>query len=143
MIYIRHSLFSPRVAIPESTFQTEGLVELKGVLRDTLAGEQVLDALLYLLLHKVVERGEGSGGGQHYIDPFDNPHLDMPSYSLGLTLDPESLPSGSGTSQMPPAPSSGSIAFQSPNLSAYRFGRFSAPPPPGTAGASTPHQPIS
>ncbi|KAI5652626.1 hypothetical protein M9H77_29813 [Catharanthus roseus] len=67
----------------------------------------------------------------------------MPSYSLGLTLDPESLPSRSGTSQMPPAPSSGFTTFQSPNPSAYGFGRFSAPPPPSTAGASKPHQPIS
>ncbi|KAI5681433.1 hypothetical protein M9H77_02661 [Catharanthus roseus] len=91
----------------------------------------------------VVERSEGSGGGQHYIDSFDSPHLDMLSYSLGLTLDPKSLPRESGTSQMPPAPSSGFTAFQSPNPSAYEFGRFSAPPPPGTAGASTPHQPIS
>ncbi|KAI5649264.1 hypothetical protein M9H77_35269 [Catharanthus roseus] len=91
----------------------------------------------------VVKRVEGSGSGQHYIDPFDSPHIDMPSYSLGLTLDPESLPSGSGTSQMPPAPSLGFTLFQSPNPSAYGFGRLSAPPPPGTAGASTPHQPIS
>ncbi|KAI5659187.1 hypothetical protein M9H77_27980 [Catharanthus roseus] len=91
----------------------------------------------------VVERGEGSSGGQHYIDPFDSPHLDMPSCSLGLTPDPESLPSGSGTLQIPPAPSSGFIAFQSLNPLAYGFGRFSAPPPPDIAGVSTPHQPIS
>ncbi|KAI5664808.1 hypothetical protein M9H77_24131 [Catharanthus roseus] len=68
---------------------------------------------------------------------------DMQSYSLGLILDPQSLPSGFGTSQMPPAPSSGFTAFQSPHPSAYGFGRFRAPSPPGTAGASTPHQPIS
>ncbi|KAI5652554.1 hypothetical protein M9H77_29741 [Catharanthus roseus] len=67
----------------------------------------------------------------------------MPSYSLGLTLDPQSLPSGSGTSQMPPAPSLGFTAFQSPHPSAYGFRRFRAPPPPGIAGISTPHQPIS
>ncbi|KAI5668336.1 hypothetical protein M9H77_18189 [Catharanthus roseus] len=90
----------------------------------------------------VVERGEGSGGCQHYVDPFDGPHLGMPSYSLGLTPDPESLPSGSRTSHMPPAPSSGFTAFQSPDPSAYGFGRFRAPPPPGTAGASMPHEPI-
>ncbi|KAI5666053.1 hypothetical protein M9H77_15906 [Catharanthus roseus] len=63
----------------------------------------------------VVERSEGSGGSQHYVDPFDSPHLDMPSYSLGLTPDPQSLPSGSEA----------------------------APPPLGTTGASTPHQAIS
>ncbi|KAI5653697.1 hypothetical protein M9H77_30884 [Catharanthus roseus] len=67
----------------------------------------------------------------------------MPSYNLALIPDSKSLPSGSGTSQMPRAPSSGFIAFQSPNPSAYGFGRFSSPPPPGTAGASMPHQPIS
>ncbi|KAI5680564.1 hypothetical protein M9H77_01791 [Catharanthus roseus] len=91
----------------------------------------------------VVERCEGSGGGQHYVNPFDNPHLDMPSYSLGLRPDPQSHPSGSGTLQMPPAPSLGFIAFQSPHPSAYGFGRFRAPLPPSTAGGSTPHQPIS
>ncbi|KAI5678762.1 hypothetical protein M9H77_09712 [Catharanthus roseus] len=74
----------------------------------------------------VVERGEGSGGGQHYVDPFDSPHLDMPSSSLGLI-----------------SPYSGFTAFQSPHPSVYGFGRFRAPPPPGTADASTPHQPIS
>ncbi|KAI5654936.1 hypothetical protein M9H77_32123 [Catharanthus roseus] len=67
----------------------------------------------------------------------------MPSYSLGLTPDPQSLPGGSGTSQMPPASNSGFTAFKSPHPSAYGFGRFRTPPPPGTSGASTPHQPIS
>ncbi|KAI5672651.1 hypothetical protein M9H77_13015 [Catharanthus roseus] len=67
----------------------------------------------------------------------------MPSYSLGLTLDPQSLPSGSGTSQMPPAPSLGFAAFQSPHPSAYGFAGFRAPPPPGTVGSWTPQQPIS
>ncbi|KAI5658919.1 hypothetical protein M9H77_27712 [Catharanthus roseus] len=67
----------------------------------------------------------------------------MPSYSLGLTPDPQSLPGGSGTSQMPPAPSSGFTAFQSTHPSAYGFAGFRAPPPPGTAGSSTPQQPIS
>ncbi|KAI5672075.1 hypothetical protein M9H77_12439 [Catharanthus roseus] len=37
----------------------------------------------------------------------------------------------------------GFTAFQSPNPSAYGFGKFSTPPPPGTAGALTSHQPIS
>ncbi|KAI5672097.1 hypothetical protein M9H77_12461 [Catharanthus roseus] len=91
----------------------------------------------------VVERGEGSGRGQQYVDPFDSPHLDMASYSLGLMPDPQSLPSGSGMSQMPPAPSLGFAAFQSPYSSAYGFLGVRAPPPPGIAGSSTPHQLIS
>ncbi|KAI5672953.1 hypothetical protein M9H77_13317 [Catharanthus roseus] len=54
---------------------------------------------------------------------------------------------GVGRPPVPPAPQgrniSGFTAFQSPHPSAYGFGRFRAPPFPGTAGASTPHQPIS
>ncbi|KAI5668275.1 hypothetical protein M9H77_18128 [Catharanthus roseus] len=72
-------------------------------------GEQVLDALLYLLLYK------------------------------GWNM---STPTQQWLRWMPPAPSSGFTVFQSPNTSAYGFGRFSAPPPPGTAGALIPHQPI-
>ncbi|KAI5659912.1 hypothetical protein M9H77_28705 [Catharanthus roseus] len=91
----------------------------------------------------VVERGKGSSRGQPYDDPFDNPNLDMPSFSLGLT--PASLPhpNGSGTLQMPPATGLGFASFQSPHSTAYGFFRFWAPPPTGTAGSSTPHQPIS
>ncbi|KAI5670613.1 hypothetical protein M9H77_10977 [Catharanthus roseus] len=73
--------------------------------------------------HAVVERGEGSGSGQ--------PTASQP------------LPSGSGTSQMPPAPSLGFASFQSPHSTAYGFSGFRAPLPPGTAGSSTPYQPIS
>ncbi|KAI5683736.1 hypothetical protein M9H77_04964 [Catharanthus roseus] len=57
----------------------------------------------------------------------------MPCYSEGFTPDPQSLPSGSGTSQMPPAPSLGFAAFQYPHSSAYGFSGVRAPPPPGTA----------
>ncbi|KAI5683237.1 hypothetical protein M9H77_04465 [Catharanthus roseus] len=39
----------------------------------------------------VVEKGEGSGSGQQYVDPFNSSHLDMSSYSLSLTPDPQSL----------------------------------------------------
>ncbi|KAI5662069.1 hypothetical protein M9H77_21392 [Catharanthus roseus] len=91
----------------------------------------------------VVERGEGYGSSQQYVDLFDSPHLDMPSYNLGLTPDSQSLPSGSGTSQMPLASDLGCAAFQSLHSLAYGFSRFRAPPLPGTAGSSTPHQPIS
>ncbi|KAI5652387.1 hypothetical protein M9H77_29574 [Catharanthus roseus] len=91
----------------------------------------------------VVERGEGSGSGQPYDDPFDNPNLDMPSYSLGLTPASHPHPSRSWTSQMPPVPGLGFASFQSPHSTAYGFSGFRAPPPPGTASSLTPHQPIS
>ncbi|KAI5682356.1 hypothetical protein M9H77_03584 [Catharanthus roseus] len=35
--------------------------------------------------HVEVERGEGSGGRQPTVDPFDSPNLDIPSFSSGLT----------------------------------------------------------
>ncbi|KAI5658778.1 hypothetical protein M9H77_27571 [Catharanthus roseus] len=37
----------------------------------------------------VVEKGEGSGSGQQYVDPFDSSHLDMPFYSLASSSDEE------------------------------------------------------
>ncbi|KAI5664910.1 hypothetical protein M9H77_24233 [Catharanthus roseus] len=92
--------------------------------------------------HVVVERGEGSGSGQPTVDPFDSPNLDMPSFSLGLTLEPQSLPNGSGTSQLPPAPDLGTASFQSPRSTSYGFSGFWAHLSPGTSGSSMPHQPI-
>ncbi|KAI5678788.1 hypothetical protein M9H77_09738 [Catharanthus roseus] len=93
--------------------------------------------------HVEVERGEGSRGGQLTIDPSDCPNLDIPSFSLGLTLASQSFPSGSGTLQMPPPPGLGFASFQSPHSTSFEFSEFHAPPPPGTTGSSTPHQPIS
>ncbi|KAI5667616.1 hypothetical protein M9H77_17469 [Catharanthus roseus] len=90
-----------------------------------------------------VERGEGSGGGQPAIDPFDIPNLDIPSFSLGLTPLSQSLPSGSGTFQMPLPPGLGFAPFQSPHSISFGFFGFCALPPPGTAGSSTPYQSIS
>ncbi|KAI5682869.1 hypothetical protein M9H77_04097 [Catharanthus roseus] len=90
-----------------------------------------------------VERVEGSGGGQPTIDPFDSPNLDIPSFSLGLTQPSQSLPSGSKILQMPPPPVLRFAPFQSPQSTSFGVSRFRAPPPPGTAGSSTPHQPIS
>ncbi|KAI5659579.1 hypothetical protein M9H77_28372 [Catharanthus roseus] len=57
----------------------------------------------------------------------------MPFYSEGFTPDPQSLPSGSGTSQMAPAPSLRFAAFQYLYSSTYGFLGVRAPPPPGTA----------
>ncbi|KAI5680873.1 hypothetical protein M9H77_02100 [Catharanthus roseus] len=54
--------------------------------------------------HVEVERGEGYGGGQPTVGPFDSPSVDIASFSLGLTPASLSLPSGSGTSQTPPLP---------------------------------------
>ncbi|KAI5655232.1 hypothetical protein M9H77_32419 [Catharanthus roseus] len=48
----------------------------------------------------------------------------MPSFSLGLTPASQPHPSGSGTSQMPPAPGLGFASFQSPHSSAYEFFSF-------------------
>ncbi|KAI5649680.1 hypothetical protein M9H77_35685 [Catharanthus roseus] len=90
-----------------------------------------------------VERGEGSGGGHPLVDPFDNPNLDIPSFSLGLTQPFQSLPGGSGTLRAPPLPGLGFSLFQSPAGTSLRFSSFCAPPPPSTVGSSTPHQPIS
>ncbi|KAI5682655.1 hypothetical protein M9H77_03883 [Catharanthus roseus] len=89
--------------------------------------------------HVEVERGEGSGAGQPIINPFDSPNLDIPSFSLGLTPTSQSFPSRFGTLQMPPPFDLGFASFQSPQSTSFGF---RAPPPPGTAGLSTPHQPI-
>ncbi|KAI5674056.1 hypothetical protein M9H77_14420 [Catharanthus roseus] len=67
----------------------------------------------------------------------------MPYFSLGLTQASQPHPSVARTSQMPPALGLGFASFQSPHSTAYGFSGFWAQPPPGTAGSSTPHQPIS
>ncbi|KAI5649060.1 hypothetical protein M9H77_35065 [Catharanthus roseus] len=89
------------------------------------------------------QRGEGSGGRQPTIDPFDSLNLDIPSFSLGLTPPSQSLPSGSRTLQMPPSPGSGFASFQSLHSTSFGFFEFHAPLPPGTVGSSRQHQPIS
>ncbi|KAI5678094.1 hypothetical protein M9H77_09044 [Catharanthus roseus] len=95
------------------------------------------------LVHVEVERGEGPGGGQPTVDWFDSPNVDIPSFSLGLTPASQSLHSGFGTPQMPPPPGLGFASFQAPNSTSFGFSGFRAPSPPGIAGSSTPHQPIS
>ncbi|KAI5662072.1 hypothetical protein M9H77_21395 [Catharanthus roseus] len=68
----------------------------------------------------------------------------MSSFSLGLMPASQSLPSGSGTSQTTTPPGLGFASFQAPpHSTSYRLFGFRAPPPSGTAGSSTPHQPIS
>ncbi|KAI5652290.1 hypothetical protein M9H77_29477 [Catharanthus roseus] len=86
-----------------------------------------------------VERGEGSG----VVDPFDCLNLDIPSFSFGLTPPSQSLLGGSGTLQMPLPPGLGLAPFHSPHPTSFGFFGFRAPLPPGTAGSSTPHHPIS
>ncbi|KAI5670989.1 hypothetical protein M9H77_11353 [Catharanthus roseus] len=81
--------------------------------------------------HVEVERGEGSGGGQPTIDPFDSPNLDIPSFSLGLTQPSQSLPSGSGTLQMPPPLDLGFALFQSPHSTSFGFFGVSCTPSSG------------
>ncbi|KAI5673403.1 hypothetical protein M9H77_13767 [Catharanthus roseus] len=138
----RRSLCSRRVAVPESKGARRHLGRGAGGGRPPVPPaperhEHVDPG------HAVVEKGEGSASGQPFGDPFDSPNLDMHSFSLGLTPASQSLPSGSGTSQMPPAPGLGFASFQSPHSTSYGFSRFRASPPPGTAVLSTPHQPIS
>ncbi|KAI5674117.1 hypothetical protein M9H77_14481 [Catharanthus roseus] len=67
----------------------------------------------------------------------------IPCFSLGLTPTSQSLPNGSGTVRAPPPPSLGFASFQSLHHTSLGFSSFRAPPPLGTAGSSTPHQPIS
>ncbi|KAI5663265.1 hypothetical protein M9H77_22588 [Catharanthus roseus] len=95
---------------PSQMAVTKVLVELKGVLGDILGVEQEVDALLYLMLYKgtthvdpdpaVVERGEGSGSGQPYVDAFDSPNLYMPSF-FGFRAPP---PLGTASSSTPHQP---------------------------------------
>ncbi|KAI5667080.1 hypothetical protein M9H77_16933 [Catharanthus roseus] len=109
---------------PREHVLDRGARGVKRLLEDILAVEQE---------HKhadpgptVVERGEGTGSGQPYADPIDSPNLDMPSFSLGLTLASQPHPSGAGTSQMPLVPGLGFASFQSPHSTAYGFFGFRA-----------------
>ncbi|KAI5656853.1 hypothetical protein M9H77_25646 [Catharanthus roseus] len=77
--------------------------------------------------HAEVEGVEGFGARQSTIDPFDSPNLDIPFFSLGLMLASQSLPSGSGTSQMPPPPGLGFASFQSPYSTSFGFSGFMHP----------------
>ncbi|KAI5659587.1 hypothetical protein M9H77_28380 [Catharanthus roseus] len=91
----------------------------------------------------LVEGGEGSGGGHPPINPFGSLNLDMPSFSLGLTQPSQSLLGGSVTLCSSPPPGLGLAPFQSPASTSLGFSLFCAPPPLGTVGSSTSHQPIS
>ncbi|KAI5683434.1 hypothetical protein M9H77_04662 [Catharanthus roseus] len=74
-----------------------------------------------------METGEGSGAGQPTIDhPFDSPNLDIPFFNLDASLSRFRI-----------------CLIQSLHSTSFGFFGFRAPPPPGTAGSSTPHQPIS
>ncbi|KAI5675573.1 hypothetical protein M9H77_06523 [Catharanthus roseus] len=80
--------------------------------------------------HADPEHVEMKRGGHPPINLFDSPNLDIPSFSLGLTQSSKSLPGGSRTLRSPAGTSLG-------------FSSFRAPPPLGTTGSSTLHQPIS
>ncbi|KAI5673390.1 hypothetical protein M9H77_13754 [Catharanthus roseus] len=114
----RRSLFNCCIAVPGSTYRNGVLVEVRGALVDSLVKHEYVEPG-----HVEVERGEGSGGGQLTVDPFDNPNLDIPSFSLGLTPASPSLPT--------------------PHSTSFGFSGFRAPPPPGTSDSSTPHRLIS
>ncbi|KAI5673607.1 hypothetical protein M9H77_13971 [Catharanthus roseus] len=55
----------------------------------------------------------------------------------------KSLPGGSETLRGPPPPGLGFALIQSPHHTSLGFSSFHVPPPPGIAGSSTPHQPMS
>ncbi|KAI5658851.1 hypothetical protein M9H77_27644 [Catharanthus roseus] len=67
----------------------------------------------------------GVGGGHPLVLPFPNRHEHV---------DP---------GHMSPPPVFGFAPFQSPHSTSFGFYGFRVPPPSGTAGSSTPHQPIS
>ncbi|KAI5669499.1 hypothetical protein M9H77_19352 [Catharanthus roseus] len=91
---------------------------------------------------RLVEIEKGIWCGHPPVDQFNNPNLHIPSFSLGLTQPSQSLLGGLGTLRAPPPPDIGFAPFQSPASTSLGFSLFCAPPPPGTAGSSTPHQPI-
>ncbi|KAI5683267.1 hypothetical protein M9H77_04495 [Catharanthus roseus] len=85
-------------------------------------------------------RGLGDLGSSYQVEPFDNPDLHMPSFSLGLTQPIQSHPH---TSYALPLPDVGFSSFQSPHPPSIGSSSFQAPPPPYTVGSSTQHMPIS
>ncbi|KAI5647917.1 hypothetical protein M9H77_33922 [Catharanthus roseus] len=70
--------------------------------------------------------GRGAGSGRSPVPHFPG-HVEMERVIL----------------HAPPPPSLGFAQFQSPAGKSLGISSFCAPPPPGTAGSSTPHQPIS
>ncbi|KAI5666967.1 hypothetical protein M9H77_16820 [Catharanthus roseus] len=157
----RHSQYNHRVVIPESTYRTGSARRVKRDARRQLGhgvggGRPPIPPFRgrpghadpgYFVMERgegfgQVERGEESGGGHPPVDPFDSLNLDIPSFSLGLTQPSQSLPGGSGTLCAPPPSGLWFAPFQSPADTSLGFSSFHAPPPTGTSGSSTSHQPV-
>ncbi|KAI5674440.1 hypothetical protein M9H77_14804 [Catharanthus roseus] len=86
--------------------------------------------------------GRGAGGRRLPVPPAPQRQEHVDPGPAVVERASQTNPSGSGTSQIPPALGLGFASFQTPH-SAYGFSGFRASLPPSTAGSSTPHQPIS
>ncbi|KAI5683297.1 hypothetical protein M9H77_04525 [Catharanthus roseus] len=125
---VQPSCRCPREHVPDRV-----LVELKGVLVDSLVLEQEVDALLSFLFlvdldmqtpdtsrwREVRDLERWREGGIWYHFQVDQGHCAPPPPGLGFTL------------------------FQSPAGTSLGFSSFRTPPPPGTTGSSILHQLIS
>ncbi|KAI5648331.1 hypothetical protein M9H77_34336 [Catharanthus roseus] len=84
--------------------------------------------------------GRGAGGVRPLVPSFPGTHGHADSRHVEWR---ESLLGGSRTLRVPPPPGLGFAPFQSPAGTSLGFSSFRAPPPLGTVGSSTLHQPIS
>ncbi|KAI5654418.1 hypothetical protein M9H77_31605 [Catharanthus roseus] len=80
--------------------------------------------------------GRRAGGGRPPVPPFPGRHRHADPRHVEMER------GESGTLRAPSPPGLGFAPFQSPGGTSLGFSSFRAPPPPGTAGSSTLHQPI-